>query len=106
MAIFIRDNVLGALTEMTQGPKNNDDIHEEIELTPEELEQVAGGLGALERFGSGGKGVIKGDKFRIQRGGKEINVKVSSLYNGAFIPTNDSASSLYNGSVHPDGPSN
>ena len=106
MASVFENNVFGALSEMAQEPKNNDDIHEEIELTQEELEQVAGGLGALERFGSGGKGVIKGNKFRIQRGGKEINVKVSSLYNGAFIPTNDSASSLYNGSVHPDGPSN
>ncbi len=91
---------------MTQEPMGNDDIHEEIELTEDELKQVAGGLGALERFGSGGKGVIKGDKFRIKRGGKEINVKVSSMYNGAFIPGESSASSLYNGSVHPDGPSN
>ena len=60
---------------------------EEVELTPEELEKVSGGLGSLKRFGAKDKGLLvkKGKKFKVVEKGRELEIEVTAAYNGSVI---------------------
>lgn len=60
---------------------------EEVELTPEELEKVSGGLRSLKRFGAKDKGLLvkKGKKFKVVENGRELEIEVTAAYNGSVI---------------------